>query len=358
MAAVKEHGPQLGIAPLCHALEVPRASAYRAWAREKTPPAPAQRPVPPRALLPEERERVLDALRDERFVDQPPHEVYATLLDEGVYLCSVRSMYRILQSVDEVRERRDQARHPVYTKPELLASRPNELWSWDITKLLGPVKWTYFYLYVILDVFSRYIVGWMLANQESAALAKRLIEETCRKQEILPEQLTIHADRGSSMRSNPVALLLSDLGVTKTHSRPHVSNDNPFSESQFKTLKYRPEFPKRFGCIEDARAFCVRFFDWYNTEHHHSGIGLLTPEVVHCGRAPHVIAARQKVLDLAHLNHPERFVRKPPKAHELPKAVWINPPETHRMDRPADASENALEIEALVASTTTEISPN
>ena len=327
MTAVNEHRAQLPVAPLCKALEVPRASVYRAWAREQTPHAPAPRPVPARALQPAEQQQALDFLHDERFADQPPHEVYATLLDEGVYVCSVRTMYRILAMHDEVRERRNQAQHPVYAKPELLATRPNELWSWDITKLLGPAKWTYFYLYVILDVFSRYVVGWMVAHQESAALAKRLIEETCRKQMIASEQLTLHADRGSSMKSKPVALLLSDLGVTKTHSRPHVSNDNPFSESQFKTLKYRPEFPKRFGCIEDARAFCVRFFDWYNTEHHHSGIGFLTPEVVHYGLAPQVIAARQKVLDLAHLSHPERFVRKPPKAHELPQAVWINPPE-------------------------------
>ena len=358
MQAINEHGPQTGVAPLCEALAVPRASVYRLRAREHRPCTPVARPTPPRALGTEERKQVLDTLHSERFIDQAPHQVYATLLDEGAYVCSVRTMYRILASEGEVRERRDQARHPAYARPELLATRPNELWSWDITKLLGAFKWTYFYLYVILDVFSRYVVGWMAAHQETAALAKRLIEQTCRKQEISPEQLTLHADRGSSMKSKPVALLLSDLGVTKTHSRPHVSNDNPFSESQFKTLKYRPEFPKRFGCIEDARAFCVDFFGWYNTEHHHSGIGFLTPETVHYGRAPEVIAARQQVLDLAHQRHPERFVHKAPRAPLLPEAVWINPPETHRMDRPADASENALEIEALAASTTLEISPN
>lgn len=330
MAAVKEHRAEVPVAPLCKALEVPRATVYRAWAREQAPRTPAPRPTPARALRTDERQAVLDILHAERFVDQPPHEVFATLLDEGIYVCSVRTMYRVLDAHKEVRERRNQAQHPVYTKPELLATRPNELWSWDITKLLGPVKWTYFYLYVILDVFSRYAVGWMVAHQETAALAKRFIEETCRKQLIAPEQLTLHADRGSSMKSKPVALLLSDLGVTKTHSRPHISDDNPFSESQFKTLKYRPEFPKRFGCIEDARAFCVDFFRWYNTEHHHSGIGFLTPDSVHYGRASEMIAARQQVLDLAHQRHPERFIQKPPKAPELPEAVWINPPENDK----------------------------
>ena len=334
MTSIKEHGPEAGIAPLCQALAVPRASVYRSWAREKTPPLPITRPTPPRALSHDERHQVLDALHSGRFVDQPPHEVYATLLDEGLYVCSVRTMYRILESAREVRERRNQAQHPAYARPELLATRPNELWSWDITKLLGPAKWTYFYLYVILDVFSRYVTGWMVAHQETAALANRLIHETCRKQEIVPAQLTLHADRGSSMKSNCVAMLLSDLGVTKTHSRPHVSNDNPFSESQFKTLKYRPEFPKRFGSIQDARAFCNEFVRWYNNDHHHSGIGLLTPETVHYGRAQQVIEARQRVLDTAHLRHPDRFVRKAPVAPALPEAVWINPPETKKQPRP------------------------
>ena len=328
MTSVKEHGPEAGIAPICRALAVPRASVYRSWAREKTPPSPAPRPTPPRALSHGERQQVLNALHTQRFMDQPPHEVYATLLDEGSYVCSVRTMYRILESAREVRERRNQAQHPAYAKPELLATRSNELWSWDITKLLGPAKWTYFYLYVILDVFSRYVVGWMVAHRETAALANRLIHQTCQKQEIVPAQLTLHADRGSSMKSNCVAMLLSDLGVTKTHSRPHVSNDNPFSESQFKTLKYRPEFPKRFGSLQDARVFCAEFFRWYNNDHHHSGIGLLTPETVHYGRAQQVIEARQRVLDTAHRLHPDRFVRKAPVAPSLPEAVWINPPET------------------------------
>jgi putative transposase len=327
MATVQANPNEVPVAPLCAALEVPRASLYRSMARAKHPPAPRKERVSPRALCAQERTEVLDTLHAPRFMDQPPQEVYATLLDEGQYLCSVRTMYRLLAEQNEVRERRAQREHGTYARPELLATQPNELWSWDITKLLGPVKWTYFYLYVILDVFSRYTVGWMIAHRESAELARRLIAETCTKQEIVPEQLTIHADRGSSMRSKPVALLLSDLGVLKTHSRPHVSNDNPYSESQFKTLKYRPDFPKRFGCIEDARAFCTEFFPWYNTQHHHGGIGFLTPQVVHYGHAPQVIAARQEVLNLAHQKHPQRFVRNPPHAPELPEAVWINPPQ-------------------------------
>ena len=236
-------------------------------------------------------------------------------------------MYRVLADHGEVRERRNQLRHPQYRKPELLATRPNEVWSWDITKLAGPAKWTYFYLYVVLDIFSRYVVGWMVAHRESAELARRLLDDTCEKQEIVSGQLTIHADRGSSMRSGSVAMLLGELGVTKTHSRPHVSNDNPFSEAQFKTLKYRPEFPPRFGSIEDSLAFCRPFFGWYNAEHRHSGIGLLTPEVVHYGRSEQVLATRQEALLAAYAAHPERFVKRAPRPEPLPLAVWINPPE-------------------------------
>ena len=235
-------------------------------------------------------------------------------------------MYRVLAANREVRERRDQLRHPRYAAPELLATQPNEVWSWDITKLLGPAKWTYYYLYVILDVYSRKVVGWMVAERESAVLAKRLIGETCERQGILPGQLTVHADRGSSMKSKAVALLLADLGVTKTHSRPHVSNDNPYSEAQFKTLKYRPEFPDRFGCIEDARAYCVDFFRWYNTEHHHAGLALLTPDDVHHGLAGAKLAHRATVLEKAYAKHPERFTRGIPKPQSLPKEVWINKP--------------------------------
>jgi len=259
-------------------------------------------------------------------VDLPPAEVYATLLDEGRYLCSERTMYRILAAHQEVRERRNQLRHPIYAAPELLARRPNELWSWDITKLLGPTKWTYFYLYVMLDVFSRYVVGWMVAHRESAALAEQFIHATCARQGIERGQLTIHADRGSAMTSKPVALLLADLGITKTHSRPHVSNDNPFSEAQFKTLKYRRTFPPRFGSIQDARAHCHIFFPWYNTEHHHSGIGLLTPADAHHGVAEERVAARATVLAAAHAAHPERFPAGRPHPPARPGEVWINPP--------------------------------
>jgi len=269
---------------------------------------------------------VLSHLHAERFQDRSPAEVYATLLDEGVYCCSIRTLYRILDEEGETRERRDQLTHPLYQKHELLATGPNQLWSWDITKLLGPAKWTYFYLYVILDVFSRYVVGWMIADREGKELAKQLIAATCDKHEIAPGQLTLHADRGSSMTSKPVAFLLADLGVTKTHSRPHVSDDNPFSESQFKTLKYRPDFPDRFGSLQDARIFCQEFFPWYNTEHHHSGLGLLTPAVVHYQRAEEVLHLRQQTLDAAYAAHPERFVRKPPQPPTLPTEVWINPP--------------------------------
>lgn len=326
MTAAHQLGQKVGRAAACRALNVPRASLYRHLHPSKPAAPPAPRPSPPRALAPAEHQRVLEVLHSERFRDKAPAEIFATLLDEGVYLCSVRTMYRILEQAGEVRERRDQLRHPKYQKPQLLATGPNQVWSWDITKLLGPVKWTYFYLYVILDIFSRYVVGWMVAERESAELAKRLIGETCRKQNIAPDQLTIHADRGTSMTSKPVALLLADLGVTKTHSRPHVSDDNPFSESQFKTLKYRPEFPERFGSIQDARGFCQVFFPWYNTEHHHSGIGLLTPEVLHYGRADQVIAQRQVVLSQAFQRNPERFVRAHPRPPAGPTAVWINPP--------------------------------
>jgi putative transposase len=271
---------------------------------------------------------VLEVLHQPRFVDLAPAEIYATLLDDGRYLCSERTLYRVLAENAEVRERRDQLRHPAYAAPQLLATRPNQLWSWDITKLLGPAKWTYYYLYVLLDVFSRYVVGWLLAQEESARLAEQLIAESCERQEIVPGQLTVHADRGPAMTSKPVALLLADLGVTKSHSRPHVSNDNPFSESQFKTLKYRPDFPERFGSLEHGRSFCRDFFGWYNTEHHHVGLGLFTPHDVHYGLAEAKRAQRARVLAEAFARHPERFPRGLPQPRAVPSAVWINPPAT------------------------------
>jgi putative transposase len=325
MNAVDQLAPTVGIASACQALGVARASFYR---QPVFGPMPLQiRPTPARALSAEERETVRDVLHSTRFQDCAPAAIQATLLDEGQYLCSTRTMYRVLNEDGASRERRDQLTHPAYQKPELLATTPNQLWSWDITKLRGPVKWTYYYLYVILDVFSRYVVGWMIAPREAAVLATKLIEETCDKHLIQPNQLTIHADRGSSMRSKPVAFLLADLSITKTHSRPYTSNDNPYSESQFRTMKYRPEFPDRFGCLEDSHAFCQRFFPWYNDDHRHSGIGMLTPAMVHFGQASAMWEKRQTVLDAAYLAHPDRFVRRPPIPLPLPKEVWINKPQ-------------------------------
>jgi putative transposase len=333
MDAVTHLGPTVGVVAACEVLAVSRASFYRhrpvlgpSASPAPEPILPAQRPAPARCLSSEERATVLAVLHEERFQDRSPAAVQATLLDEGQYLCSTRTMYRILEQEGESGERRDQLVHPAYHKPELLATAPNQLWSWDITKLLGPAKWTYFYLYVILDVFSRYVVGWMVAPRESAELAKQFIEETIGKYAIPAGQLNIHADRGRVMTSKPVAFLMADLGVTKTHSRPYVSDDNPYSESQFRTMKYRPEFPGRFGCIQDSRAFCERFFLWYNQDHRHSGIGLLTPSVVHFGEAPTVLAQRQAVLDAAYQAHPDRFVRQPPRPLALPAEVWINKP--------------------------------
>jgi len=322
MSAVAALGNAVGIRTACSALALPRANFYR-WKRpkEKTP-----RPAPPLALSREERGAVLSVLHEERFVDRAPREIYASLLDESTYLCSIRTMYRILEQEGELKERRNQLFRPHYEKPELLATGPNQVWSWDITKLKGPVKWTYYYLYVILDIWSRYVVGWMVAQRELAVLAEKLMKEACTKQMIQPDQLFIHADRGSSMTSKPVAFLLADLGVTKSHSRPSVSNDNPYSESQFKTMKYRPEFPERFGSIEHARAFSQTFFPWYNTKHYHSGLGLLTPEDVHYGRASRIIEARQEVLLAVYEKHPERFRGRLPKPIPLPQEAWINKP--------------------------------
>jgi len=326
MDIVKAVGPELGVVAACSALGLSRATYYR----QLQPPVlgPAPKRASARELRWDEKQAVLAVLHEDRFIDLAPAEVYATLLDEGRYLCSERTMYRVLAKNQEVRERRAQLRHPKYAAPELLATKPNQLWSWDITKLLGPAKWTYFYLYVVLDVFSRYVVGWLVADGESATLAEQLIAEASKLQGIVPEQLTIHADRGSSMKSKRVAMLLADLGITKTHSRPHVSDDNPYSEAQFKTLKYRPDFPDRFGCIEDARGFNGDFFRWYNNEHHHTGLGLLTPADVHFGRAEQRHADRATVLLAAKSAHPERFVRGIPIPPPLPTAAWINKPKS------------------------------
>jgi transposase InsO family protein len=312
---------------VCSALSVSRASVLRHRAALNSPPL-AVKPRPPSArALPEiERTQVLDHLRAPRFADQTPTEVFATLLDEGTYLCSIRTMYRILATQGEVIERRRQRTHPVYQKPELLAEAPNQVWSWDITKLMGPEKWSYFYLYVILDIFSRRVVGWRIEHSESASQFKELFIDAMEKHAVPRDQLTLHADRGGPMKAKTTAMMLVDLGVLKSHSRPHTSNDNPFSEAHFKTLKYQPEFPRKFETIEQARDFCRRFFAWYNEEHHHAGIGLMTPDQIHFGQAEAVYAARQETLDAAFISTPERFVRKPPKPPQIPTAVWINPP--------------------------------
>jgi putative transposase len=325
---VEELTPIIGTRRACRALGASVATIYR----RRRPPEPRpsrSRPVPARALSEAEREAVLAELHSDRFVDSSPAEVWATLLDEGRYLASERTMYRLLAARHGgVRERRDQLTHPGYAKPELLAQRPNELWSWDISKLKGPAKWTYFYLYVILDVFSRYAVGWTVQYRENGQLAKALIEQATEQQQIGRSVLTLHADRGGPMRAKPVAFLLADLGVTKTHSRPYTSTDNPYWEAHFKTLKYRPEFPERFDGIEQARDFCRGFFHWYNHQHRHAGIGLMTPAAVHHGHAEQLHAARARVLEAAYAATPERFVRRAPVPPELPTAAWINKPDT------------------------------
>jgi putative transposase len=314
-------------AAICASLGVSRATVSR-WRTRRSAPQPIvrPRPRPARALTVAQRQDVLALLHAPRFADQAPAEIYATLLDEGIYHCSIRTMYRILGQNSEVRDRRRLLRHPAYQKPELLAEKPNQVWSWDITKLMGPTKWCYFYLYVILDIFSRRVVGWRVADAETACLFQPLFDDAIEKHNVPPGQLTLHADRGGPMKAKATAFLLADLGVTKSHSRPHTSNDNPFSESHFKTLKYQPCFPKRFGCIEDAKAFCRQFFDWYNQDHHHGGIGLMTPDQVHYGQTDAVHAARQVTLDQAFRGNPERFVNKPPVPPAKPTATWINPP--------------------------------
>ena len=342
-AAIATLSPIVGTASACRALGQPRSSWYRhhrTLPAPPRPPRPARRPQP-RALSPTERQQVLDTLHAERFWDAAPASVYATLLDEGAYLASTSTMYRLLRQAGETGDRRRHATHPARGKPELVADGPNQCWSWDITKLAGPAKWTWYYLSVVLDVSSRYVVGWMVAAREAALLAERLLADTIIAQQVRVGTLAVHADRGSSMTSKPVAMLLADLGVVRSHSRPHVPDDNPYSEGQFKTLKHHPTFPDRFGSIQDARAFCQQFFGWYNHAHYHSGIALLTPADVHYGRAEQVITARAAVLEGAYAAHPERFVRKPPTPPRLPEQVWINKPSTQRRrlgNFPADVS--------------------
>lgn len=294
-----------------------------------------------RALSPEEVEEVVDVLHEVRFLDKSPAQIYAKLLDEGKYLCSIRTMYRILRDRKEVRERRNIKKHQLFERPELLATAPNQVWSWDITKLKGPVKWTYFYLYVVIDIFSRNVVGWTVATRESAHIAEQLFRETCRKQKVENTDLAIHSDRGAAMTSKSLALLFSDLGILKSFNRPHVSNDNPYSESQFKTFKYQPDFPEKFGSIEDAQAHCRKFFKWYNDEHYHSSLALMTPNMVHYGKAEKCNEKRQQVLIEAFVRKPERFVQGVPKTLQLPEAAWINPPAS---DTSSDKSDTASGI--------------
>lgn len=332
MVGVRELSATLGVAASCRALGLWRGQSARDAARLRHAafigprPKGISRARPALALEVHEREVLLSTLNSERFADTAPAAVYAVLLDEGRYLGSVRTMYRVLAGAGGSRERRAQRTHPAYSRPELLAVAPNQVWSWDITKLKGPAKWTCYHLYVILDIFSRHVVGWMLAERESAHLAEQLIAETVARHDVNPGTLTLHADRGASMRSKPVADLLIDLKVAKSHSRPHVSDDNPYSESQFKTMKYRPDFPARFGCIEDARAHCQAFFVWYNGEHRHSGIGYMTPHSVHYGHAQTLRVHRQNTLAVAFHSHPKRFKNKLPSPPALPTAAWINPP--------------------------------
>ena len=324
-AAVEQLAPQVGVAPACRALGVARASVYRHRRPAGPRPAPAPRRSP-RALAPAERDHVLATLHEDRFLDQAPAAVYATLLEEGCYLCSVRTMYRLLHGAGEVRERRRQRRHPRAEPPRLVATAPNQVWTWDITRLAGPRRWVTYPLYVVLDLFSRYVVAWMVAPRESARRAQRLIQAACHKQAIEPGQLTLHQDRGAPMTAKSFSQLLVDLDILASYSRPRTADDNPHSESQFKTVKYAHSYPGRFADPEQARTYLRSFFLWYNTRHRHSGLGLLTPESVHQGRAGVLQAERQRVLEDAHARHPERFVKGPPQAPRIPAKVCINPP--------------------------------
>lgn len=355
MAAIEALAQNMPVRQACAVFDFPPSSFYRRRQPKPTVATPS-RPKPSRALSPDERAVVRDLLDSERFADDSPYEVYATLLDEGCYHCSIRTMYRILQAYAEVQERRKQLRHPAYTKPELLATGSNQLGSWDITKLKGPATWQYYYLYVILDVFSRYVVGWLLADHESAELAEQLISQSCHKQGIARDQLTLHADRGAAMIAKSLAQLLSDLGVDKSHSRPHTPDDNPFSEAQFKTMKYQPDYPARFASQDHAHTWARGFFPWYNLDHHHSALGLLTPAMVHFGQAPEILAKRQATLATAYDRHPERFVKGLPQPPALPQAVWINPPKTLRVAVQPHAPGD--EIDSGVIITTRQFSPD
>jgi len=350
MPAIAQLASDIGVERACQALEVPASSYYR-WL-QPAPSDPQPRPRPPLALSATEETAVLRELHSERFIDLAPPEIHAILLEDERHLCSLRTMYRVLARHGEVRERRNQLRHPAASKPELLATGPNQVWSWDITKLKGPAKWTYFYLYVILDIYSRYVVGWMLAHQESGELAKRLVRETMEKQGLMDgEELTLHSDRGPSMTSKTLGQLLADLSITRSLSRPYTSNDNPFSEAHFRTLKYRPEFPDRFGSYQDALSFLRHFFRWYNEEHRHGGIGYLTPAQVHYDNVNEVMEKRQRALAAAFRAHPERFKGRQPLSPAPPLEVWINPPALDRNGDPSSRSRQNVAIEPTQAKT-------
>lgn len=336
MPVVNDLAAQVGVKIACAALGVPRSSRYAA---RHPRPVKERRPAPPspRALTACEKTTVRETLNSDRFADQAPREAYATLLDEGTYQCSVSTMYRILRENAEVQERRNQLRHPAYAKPQLVATGPNTVWTWDITKLLGPVVGVYFYLYVLLDLFSRFVVGWLVAEREAAALAEQLIADSCRRQQIAREQLTLHSDRGAPMTAKSLSVLLADLGVTPSLARPRIPDDNAFSEAQFKTVKYHPTFPGRFGGVLDARVWCQQLFHWYNYEHHHTALGLMTPAAVHTGQAGQLHLQRQAVLAAAYAVHPERFVKGLPQPPALPSEVWINRPEPAEKARPDTA---------------------
>jgi putative transposase len=324
MNVLKEVAPEIGVKTACMATSLPRSTYYRH--KKPAKKTAATKRVSIRGLSAQEKEKVREQLNSTRFVDLAPREVYATLLDEGQYFCHWRTMYRILSEQSEVRERRNQKRNPKHKRPELVASGPNQLWSWDITKFHGPEKWRYYYIYSIIDVYSRFTPGWMVAEKESAKLAGQLVAKTCARQKIAPDQLTLHGDRGAPMTAKSMTQLLNELNIAKTHSRPYTPDDNPFSEAHFKTLKYRPDYPSFFESLAEARNWCRDFFAWYNFQHHHSGIELLTPAVVHFGLADQVLADRQSVLVQAYRKHPERFVNGFPQPKTLPDAVWINPP--------------------------------
>ncbi len=348
MQAAKSISKQVGISRACSVMGVSRVTEHRTR-HTKSPPANVLRREHPRALTPTERALVLTTLTNASFIDSAPAAVYAMLLEQGTRLCSTSTMYRLLRGHKAVRERRQMRRHPIYEAPQLLAQGPKKLWTWDITKLLGPGKFDYFHLHVMLDVFSRRVVGWMVTERESGTSASEFIRDCCARESVQPDTLTVHSDRGSAMMSKPVTCLLQTLDVHKSVSRPRVSNDNPFIEAHFKTMKYRPNFPKRFGCIQNVRDTLRPFFEWYNNEHRHSAIAYLTPNDVHFGRAPSLQLARQKVLDEAYAAHPERFVGGVPRPPQLPEAVWINPP---RPEQEAATLERAANLGAEEVPTT------